>query len=85
MYFNIGKIRNLLSYNACSTIIHSLNRCRLDYCNSLLYNVSTHKTERLKNLESMRTHLDKIGKIDKIVKIAAYIKNKISKGIEIRF
>ena len=33
---NIGKIRNLLSYNACSTIIHALISCRLDYCNSLL-------------------------------------------------
>ena len=30
---NIGKIRNLLSYNACSTIIHALISCRLDYCN----------------------------------------------------
>ena len=35
---NIGKIRNLLSYNACSAIIHALISCRLDYCNSLLYN-----------------------------------------------
>ena len=34
---NIGKIRNLLSYNACSTIIHALISCRLDYCNSLLF------------------------------------------------
>ena len=34
---NIGKIRNLLSYNACSTIIHALISCRLDYCNSLMY------------------------------------------------
>ena len=40
---NIGKIRNLLSYNACSTIIHALISYRLDYCNSLLYNVPTHK------------------------------------------
>ena len=38
---NIGKIRNLLSYNACSAIIHALISCRLDYCNSLLYNVPT--------------------------------------------
>ena len=39
-YFHIrnnGKIWNLLSYNACSTIIHALISCRLDYCNSLLY------------------------------------------------
>ena len=36
---NIGKFRNLLSYSACSTIIHALISCRLDYCNSILYNV----------------------------------------------
>ena len=32
---NIGKIMNLLSYDACTTIIHALIRCRLDYCNSV--------------------------------------------------
>ena len=35
-YFHIRKIRNVLSYNACSTIIHALNSCRDDYYNSLL-------------------------------------------------
>ena len=49
---NIGKIRNLLSYNACSTIIHALISCRLDYCNSLFYNVHTHKTDRLQRLQN---------------------------------
>ena len=49
---NIGKIWNLLSYNACSTIIHARISCRLDYCNSLLYNVSTHKTDRLQRLQN---------------------------------
>ena len=49
---NIGKMRNLLSYNACSTIIHALISCRLDYCNSLLYNVPTHKTDRLQRLQN---------------------------------
>ena len=29
----------LLLYDACSTIIHALISCRLDYCNSILYNV----------------------------------------------
>ena len=47
---NIGKIRNLLLYNACSTLIHALISCRLDYCNSTLYNVPTHKTDRLQLL-----------------------------------
>ena len=43
---------NLLSYNACSTIIHALISCRLDYCNSQLYNVPTHKTDRLQKLQN---------------------------------
>ena len=49
---NIGKSRNLSSYNACSTIIHALISCWLDYCNSLLYNVPTHKTDRLQILQN---------------------------------
>ena len=45
-------IWNWLPYNACSTISPALICCRLDYCNSLLYNVPTHKTDcppRLQN------------------------------------
>ena len=49
---NIGKTRNLLTYNACSTIIHALISYRLYYCNSLLYNVPTHKTDRLQRLQN---------------------------------
>ena len=33
---NIGKIRNLLSYDACSTFIHALISCLLYYCNCIL-------------------------------------------------
>ena len=43
---------NLLSYNACSTIMHVLISCRLDYCTYLLYNVPTHKTDRLQKLQN---------------------------------
>ena len=49
---NIGKIWNLLSYNACSTIIHPLISCQLDYCNSLLYNIPMHKIDRLQRLQN---------------------------------
>ena len=49
---NIGQISNLLSYNAYSTIIRALISCRLDYCNSILYNVPKHKTERLQILQN---------------------------------
>ena len=48
---NIGKIWNLLSYNVCSTIIHALISCRLDYSNSILYNVPKSKTDRLQRLQ----------------------------------
>ena len=48
---NIGKIRNVLSYDACSTIIHALISCRLDYCNSIMYNVPKSKTDRLQRLQ----------------------------------
>ena len=47
---NIGKIMNLLSYDACSTIIHELISFRFDYCNSNLYNVPKSKTDRLQRL-----------------------------------
>ena len=43
---------NLLLYNACSTIIHALISCRLNYCKSLLYNVPMHKTDRLQRLQN---------------------------------
>ena len=49
---NIGKIRNLLSYDACSTIIHAFLSCRLDYCNSIMYNVRRSKTDQLKRLQN---------------------------------
>ena len=49
---NIGKIRNLLSYDACSTIIHAIISWRLDYCNSILYNVPRSKTDRLQRLQN---------------------------------
>ena len=52
---NIVKIMNLLSYDACSTIIHALISCRLDYCNSILYNVPRSETDRLQRLQNQYT------------------------------
>ena len=49
---NMGKIRNSLSYDACSTIIHALISCRLDYYNSILYNVPKSKTDRLQRRQN---------------------------------
>ena len=49
---NIGKLRDLLLYHACSTIIQALISCRLDYCNYILYNVPKIKTDRLQRLQN---------------------------------
>ena len=54
---NIGKIRNFLSYVACSTINHALISCQLDYSNSLLYNVPRSKTDRLQRLQNQCAHI----------------------------
>ena len=54
---NTNEIKNLLSHDAFSNIIHALISCRLDYCNYIMYNVPSSKTDRL---QIMRARLDKI-------------------------
>ena len=36
---NIGRIKNLVSFDACATLIHALIDSSLDRCNSLLYSL----------------------------------------------
>ena len=49
---NIGRIRHLLSYDACAQLIHALILIRLDYCNSLLYNLPKGSIERLQKIQN---------------------------------
>ena len=49
---NIGTIRNLHLYDACSTISHALISCRLDYFNFSVYNVPKRKTDRLQRFQN---------------------------------
>ena len=48
---------NLLSYDDGSTIIHALISCRLDYYNSILYNVPMSNTDRLQRLQNQCVHI----------------------------
>ena len=47
---SIGKMRQLLSIDACATLIHALISSRLDYCNSILCNVPDTKIGRLQRV-----------------------------------
>ena len=48
---NIGIIRHLLSQNATAQFIHALISIRLDYCNSILYNLPKNSILRLQRIQ----------------------------------
>ena len=55
---NIGRIRHLLSYDACAKLIHALISIRLDYCNSLLYNLLNGSIdERLQKIQNQAARI----------------------------
>ena len=54
---NIGKIRHLLSYEACAQLIHALISMRLDSCNSLPYNLPKSGIERLQKIQNQAARI----------------------------
>ena len=44
---NIRSVRKMLTYDACSQLIHALVTVRIDYCNSLLYGLPDQSLNRL--------------------------------------
>ena len=54
---NIGRIINLLSFDACATLIHALIGSRLDYYNSLLYNIADAKVKRLQKVQNQAVRI----------------------------
>ena len=67
---NIGRIRHLLSYDACAQLIHALIWIRLDYCNSLLYNLPKGSIERLQKIQNQAARiLTKTSRRDHITKV----------------
>ena len=49
---NIGRIRHLLFQDATTHLIHSLISIRLDYCNSVLYNLPMSTILRLQIIQN---------------------------------
>ena len=54
---NIGRIRHLLSHNATTQLIHALISIRLDYCNSVLYNLQKNSILRLKIIQNQAARI----------------------------
>ena len=48
---NIGQIRTLLTFHATAQLIHALITTRLDFCNSIFYNLPNNKIERLQRIQ----------------------------------
>ena len=66
---NIGIVRNMLSDDACSQLIHALVTVRIDYCNSLLYDLHEYSLDRLhKILNTAARILRRVPKFDHITK-----------------
>ena len=67
---NIDSIRNMLTDDACSQLIHSLVTVRIDYCNSLLYGIPDSTLFRLQKVFNTAARiLKKISKFSYITDI----------------
>ena len=54
---NIGRIRHLLSHHATAQLIHALISTRLDYCNSVLYNLPRSSISRLQRIQNQTARI----------------------------
>ena len=54
---SIGRIRNLLTFDATAQIIHALITSRLDFCNSILYNLPNHQIKRLQRIQNQASRM----------------------------
>ena len=53
----IGRIRHLLSHHATAQLIHVLISTRLDYCNSVLYNLPKSSILRLQRIQNQAARI----------------------------
>ena len=54
---NIGRIRHLLSHHATAQLIHALISIRLDYCNSVIYNLPKSIILRLQRIQNQAARI----------------------------
>ena len=53
----IGRIWNLLTFDATAQLIHALITSRLDFCNSILYNLPNKQIERLQQIQNQAARM----------------------------
>ena len=53
----IGRIRNLLTFDATAQLIHALITSRLDFCNSILYNLPNKQIEILQRIQNQAARM----------------------------
>ena len=51
------RIRNLLTFDATAQLIHALITSRLDFCNSILYNLPNKQFERLQRIQNQAARM----------------------------
>ena len=54
---SIGRIWNLLTFDATAQLIHALITTRLDNCNSILYNLQNSQIERLQRIQNQAARM----------------------------
>ena len=53
----IGRIQNLLTFDATAQLIHALITSRLDFCNSILYNLPNKQIGRLQRIQNQAARM----------------------------
>ena len=52
-----GRIWNILTFDATAQLIHALITTRLDFCNSILYNLPNNKIKRLQRIQNQAARM----------------------------
>ena len=55
--YNIRRIRKYLSREATETLVHALVTSRLDYCNSVLYNLPAYQIKKIQRVQNTAARL----------------------------